>query len=465
MQLPTGVPQFYQSGRAAVVPKILDMENATSLTEPLLCPLFRALRRTISTRYERSFSPTCAATCARRISGSARFAFVVHRFSGRRTFGDRAQLRSPRAHAADNADHSTPPRANLMPAAPSRDSSRRAAVAGQRQRAPPMTWRMSPKLRVCNRKLRLAGGGKIIEMSAPNSNAPTPANAQRRRRRHEENHRRARPDFAAACRRPCRPGCVRRRCAWTNSKRPVCPRLPFAGRRQKQRTSKAPATGGTPRSIRARGWRKIRPRRRCAIPARRSPTPTVCPTKSKSRFRRSSCLLTTTDLQTVAVADPAIADVAVVNSRSVLLNGKGPGVTSLVIVDGQKIRQYTVRVTAAPGERPVDVAEAIGIPGVSVRQVKDAVVLEGTVASDEESKRAAEIAGIYSAKSSTNSKFGGDNAMDASTATAAQISDLIGLPGVIVRMAGQTVILSGQVETRLKPPTRRPSPKRWRPKC
>ena len=39
-------------------------------------------------------------------------------------------------------------------------------------------------------------------------------------------------------------------------------------------------------------------------------------------------LLTTTDLQTVAVADPAIADVAVVNSRAVLLNGKGAGVTS-----------------------------------------------------------------------------------------------------------------------------------------
>ncbi|HEX8463263.1 MAG TPA: pilus assembly protein N-terminal domain-containing protein, partial [Abditibacterium sp.] len=69
-------------------------------------------------------------------------------------------------------------------------------------------------------------------------------------------------------------------------------------------------------------------------------------------------LLTTTDLQTVAVADPGIADVAVVNSRSVLLNGKTSGVTSLVIVDGQKIRQYTVRVTAAPGTRPVDVTAA-----------------------------------------------------------------------------------------------------------
>ena len=157
-------------------------------------------------------------------------------------------------------------------------------------------------------------------------------------------------------------------------------------------------------------------------------------------------LLTTTDLQTVAVADPSIADVAVVNSRSVLLNGKGPGVTSLVIVDGQKIRQYTVRVTSAPGERPVDVAEAIGMPGVSVRTVKDALVLDGEVANAEESKRAAEIAGIYAPKVVNQLTVRGDG-MDSGSATAAQISDLIGLPGVMVRMAGTTVILSGQVES------------------
>lgn len=157
-------------------------------------------------------------------------------------------------------------------------------------------------------------------------------------------------------------------------------------------------------------------------------------------------LLTTTDLQTVAVADPAIADVAVVNSRSVLLNGKGPGVTSLVIVDGQKIRQYSVRVTNAPGERPNDVAEAIGMPGVSVRNVKDAIVLDGEVASAEEAKRAAEIAGIYSPKVVNQLTVRGDSA-NSGAAAAAQISDLIGMPGVIVRMAGETVILSGQVDT------------------
>ncbi len=156
-------------------------------------------------------------------------------------------------------------------------------------------------------------------------------------------------------------------------------------------------------------------------------------------------LLTTTDLQTVAVADPTIADVAVVNSRSVLLNGKAAGVTSLVIVDGQKIRQYTVRVTASPGSRPVDIAAAIGIPGVSVRPLKDALVLEGEVGSAEEARRATEIAGIYSPKVVNQLSIRGQVSQEAGNA--AQLRDLIGLPNVNVRVVGDTAVLSGTVDS------------------
>jgi pilus assembly protein CpaC len=156
-------------------------------------------------------------------------------------------------------------------------------------------------------------------------------------------------------------------------------------------------------------------------------------------------LLTTTDLQTVAVADPNIADVAVVNSRSVLLNGKTAGVTSLVIVDGQKIRQYSVRVTAAPGSRPTDVVTAIGLPGVSVRPIKDALVLEGEVSTAEEARRAAEIAGIYSPKVINQLTI--RNQISPDVASVAQLNDLINIPGVTVRVNGETTILSGTVNT------------------
>lgn len=156
-------------------------------------------------------------------------------------------------------------------------------------------------------------------------------------------------------------------------------------------------------------------------------------------------LMTTTDLQTVAVADPNIADVAVVNSRSVLLNGKTAGVTSLVIVDGQKIRQYSVRVTAAPGSRAVDVASAIGLPGVTVRPIRDALVLEGEVANAEEARRAVEIAEIYSTKVVNQMTIRGQVSQEAGTA--AQLRDLIGLPNINVRVMGDTVVLSGTVDT------------------
>lgn len=159
-------------------------------------------------------------------------------------------------------------------------------------------------------------------------------------------------------------------------------------------------------------------------------------------------LLTTTDLQTVAVADPNIADVAVVNSRSVLLNGKTAGVTSLVIVDGQKIRQYTVRVTPPPGSRAVDVAQAIGIPGVSVRSLRDALVLEGEVANPEEARRAVEIAGIYAARVINQLGVRSQiSPISPEAATATQLRDLLNLPNVNVRMSGDTAILSGTVET------------------
>jgi Flp pilus assembly secretin CpaC len=154
-------------------------------------------------------------------------------------------------------------------------------------------------------------------------------------------------------------------------------------------------------------------------------------------------LMTTTDLQTVAIADPAIADVAVVNSRTVLLNGKASGVTSLVIVDGQKIRQYTVRVTAEPGSRPIDVAAAIGLPGVTVRPIRNALVLEGEVANAEEARRAEEIAGIYSAKVINQTTIRGLVSPDVASVT--QLTDLINIPGVTVRVNGETAILSGTV--------------------
>ena len=80
-----------------------------------------------------------------------------------------------------------------------------------------------------------------------------------------------------------------------------------------------------------------------------------------------------------------------------------------------------------------------------MRPLRDALVLEGEVGSADEARRATEIAGIYSPKVVNQLSIRGQVSQEAGTA--AQLRDLIGLPGVSVRVSGETAILSGTVET------------------
>ena len=155
-------------------------------------------------------------------------------------------------------------------------------------------------------------------------------------------------------------------------------------------------------------------------------------------------LVTKVDLSTVAIADPAIADVSVVNARAVLVNGKSAGTTTLVVVDRLgKIRQYQVKVVPAPGTRPMDIEDEIGIDGVTVRRVQNSIILEGEVASAEEMKRALDIAGIFSEKVINQLRV--RDAVDLGELTALQIQEALGRPGVTVRVVGKTAILDGTV--------------------
>ncbi len=157
-------------------------------------------------------------------------------------------------------------------------------------------------------------------------------------------------------------------------------------------------------------------------------------------------LVTKVDLATVAIADPAIADVSVVNARAVLVNGKSAGTTTLVVVDRLgKIRQYQVKVVPAPGTRPVDIEDEIGIDGVRVRRVQNSIILEGEVASAEEMKRALDIAGIFSDKVINQLRV--RDIVDLGQLTALQIQEALGRPGITVRVVGKTAILDGTVAT------------------
>lgn len=155
-------------------------------------------------------------------------------------------------------------------------------------------------------------------------------------------------------------------------------------------------------------------------------------------------LMANTELQTVAVADPAIADVSVINAKAVLVNGKSAGSTTLVIVDKVgKIRQYEVQVTPAAGARPEDIEKAIGIEGVHVRQLRDTIILEGQVENNDAIQQAVQIAGIYAPKVLNLLQVQG--AVSGPAGTAAQIQNAINQPDVHVSMLSGTAVLQGTV--------------------
>ncbi len=162
-------------------------------------------------------------------------------------------------------------------------------------------------------------------------------------------------------------------------------------------------------------------------------------------------LLTTDDLQLVAVGDPGVVDVKVVNGRAVLVSGKAPGATGLVVVDRSTVRQYRVQV--APAMQAADaaaVAAAIKVPGAQVRRLRDTLILEGQVANADEVRRAAEIASIFAPKVLNHlavQPAPPPPPAPAPPALPARVQAAVNIPTVTAREVGQTVVLEGTVET------------------
>jgi len=69
---------------------------------------------------------------------------------------------------------------------------------------------------------------------------------------------------------------------------------------------------------------------------------------------RAEVVTSTDEVRTVAIAEPKIADAAVGSSRTVVVNAKSPGVTSLVIYnEGARFKVYDVEVYVPNGDKQV----------------------------------------------------------------------------------------------------------------
>jgi len=118
----------------------------------------------------------------------------------------------------------------------------------------------------------------------------------------------------------------------------------------------------------------------------------------KSLAVGESLILDFQGLTRAAISDPAVADVVVLSTAQLLINGKAPGGTLLYVWDKKGRWTYRLSVSKAPSRIAAllpKINAEIGIPTVRATLVNEVVVLEGTAASAAQAARAEAIASIY----------------------------------------------------------------------
>src|SRR6058998_2440243 len=100
------------------------------------------------------------------------------------------------------------------------------------------------------------------------------------------------------------------------------------------------------------------------------------------------------EVSRVSVSEPAIADAVVVSPHDVVLNGKAPGNTTIMIWHGDNVSPY--RVTVEPDLTEIQEQLRTSFPNeqIDVSGTKDAILLSGVVSDTEIAKQAAAIAAV-----------------------------------------------------------------------
>lgn len=111
-----------------------------------------------------------------------------------------------------------------------------------------------------------------------------------------------------------------------------------------------------------------------------------------------SRLLEFDGLTRAAVGNPAVADVVVISGRELVVNAKAPGQTTLHVWDTKGVHFYRVEVDRGEARIAERVKELIGLEGVNVIEVGDAILLEGEVSSQNDLSRVEAITGIFGKK-------------------------------------------------------------------
>jgi pilus assembly protein CpaC len=113
---------------------------------------------------------------------------------------------------------------------------------------------------------------------------------------------------------------------------------------------------------------------------------------------RSHVLSTDFDVTRFAVTNPAIADAAAVTKREILIDGKGAGITSLILWGADRRVQYDIAVGTGLPSLQDRMREVFPGEQIQVSITDEAVVLSGRASTNEIAARAGEIAQASSSK-------------------------------------------------------------------
>lgn len=158
-------------------------------------------------------------------------------------------------------------------------------------------------------------------------------------------------------------------------------------------------------------------------------------------------------LKRMAIGNPAVADVAAVSTREVVLTAKSPGKTVLHVWDASGRRTYDVEVQPAMPDMVKlckEIEAQVNDPRISVRAVGNTPVLEGTVSSEAESSRAESIARAALGCSNVMNLIRVERPLDEVSAqtmeTAAALKQALNDPRLNVRaLPGCVVVVEGKV--------------------
>lgn len=159
-----------------------------------------------------------------------------------------------------------------------------------------------------------------------------------------------------------------------------------------------------------------------------------------------SVVLRATKVEQIAVGDSQIADVVVLSSDEVLINGKKVGTTTLHLWTARGQVDYQVEVQLRPGLEE-EIRQAVGLPGVTVEIREGAAVLRGQVKTPEQSTAATEVAKLYVDNVINLIELASETVPASPEETARLIAEALHDPNITVRVIKDSALLQGTVST------------------